>query len=54
MVRLLAILVILAIGLGAIAVAAVSLTFKLLGALFWIVLAMGAYLLWSRSRQAGP
>jgi len=52
MIRALAILLLLVIGLGAIALAAISTTIKLIGALFWIVLALGAYLLWSRSRSA--
>ena len=54
MVRALAILLILVIGLGAITVATISLTLKLIGALFWVLMALVAYFLWSRSRRAGP
>ncbi len=51
MIRALLVLVVLVLGLAWLAVAAIGLTFKLIGALFWIVLALGAYLLWSRSRR---
>ena len=51
MVRALVILVVLVLGLAWLAVAAIGVTFKLIGALFWIVLALGAYLLWSGSRR---
>ncbi len=52
MVRAFVLLILLVAGLAWLAVAAIGLTFKLIGALFWIVLALGAYLLWSRSRSA--
>lgn len=54
MVRLLAILLLLVVGLGAIVVASVAAAIKLVGALVWIGLAFGAYLLWSRSRSRSP
>lgn len=51
MIRALVILLLLIVGLGWLAVATIGLTFKIIGALFWIVLALGAYLLWSRSSR---
>ena len=51
MVRALVILVLLVAGLAWLAVAAIGVMFKLIGALFWIALALGAYALWSRSRR---
>ncbi len=51
MVRALVILILLVAGLAWLAIAAIGVTFKLIGALFWIVLALVAYLLWSRSRR---
>jgi hypothetical protein len=53
MVRLLVILLLLVVGLGALAVAAISTTLKLIGALFWIVLALGAYVVWRGSSRPG-
>ena len=44
-------IVLLLLGLLWLAVATIGLAFKIVGALFWIALAAGAYLLWSRSRR---
>ena len=51
MVRALVILLLLIAGFAWLAVAAIGVTLKLIGALFWILLALGAYLLWSRTRR---